>query len=142
MNVNVSNIQVTLDEIISKNNLNVQVPVDAIVQVPIGLAANVCGTTVALLGQAGTNAAPCTATAENTNRGEAEAIARAIQRQQHSTVNCWQPSTWVRGCSFSAAPIPWATASALMPATGWKADVTWLGVTLRSEPLEANPRRP
>jgi L-cysteine desulfidase len=41
VNVNVSNIKVMLDEVISKNNLNVQVPVDAIVQVPIGLAANV-----------------------------------------------------------------------------------------------------
>jgi hypothetical protein len=81
VNVNVSNIKVMLDEVISKNNLNVQVPVDAIVQVPIGLAANVCGTTVAVLGQAGTDAAPCTATAENTNRGEAQAIARALQRQ-------------------------------------------------------------
>lgn len=81
VNVNVSNIKVMLDEIISKNNLNVQVPVDAIVQVPIGLAANVCGTTVAVLSQAGTDAAPCNATAENTNEGEAMAIARALQRQ-------------------------------------------------------------
>jgi L-cysteine desulfidase len=81
VNVDVSNIRVTLDEIISRNNLSVQVPVGAVVQIPIGLAANVCGTTVAVLGQAGTDAAPCEATAENTNRGEAEAIARALQRQ-------------------------------------------------------------
>jgi L-cysteine desulfidase len=81
VNVNVSNIRVMLDEVISKNNLNVQVPVDAIVQIPIGLAANVCGTTVAVLGAAGTDAAPCNATTENTNQGEAQAIARALQRQ-------------------------------------------------------------
>jgi hypothetical protein len=80
VNVDVSNIKVTLDDIISRNNLSVQVPVNAIVQVPIGLAANVCGTTVAVLSAAG-SAAQCAATSENTNRGEAMAIARALQRQ-------------------------------------------------------------
>ena len=80
VNVDVSNIKVTLDDIISRNNLNVQVPVGAVVQVPIGLAANVCGTTVALLSAAG-SAAECDAKAENTTKGEAMAIARALQRQ-------------------------------------------------------------
>ncbi len=70
----------TLDEIISKNNLNVQVPVGANVQVPIGLAANVCGVTVAVLAAAG-SAAECDAQTENTTQGEAMAIARALQRQ-------------------------------------------------------------
>ncbi len=76
----VSNIKVTLDDIISDNNLSVQVPVSAIVQVPIGLAANVCGTTVAVLSAAG-SAAECDAQVDNTTRGEAMAIARALQRQ-------------------------------------------------------------
>jgi hypothetical protein len=80
VNVDVSNIKVTLDDIISRNNLSVQVPVNAIVQVPIGLAANVCGTTVAVLAAAG-SAAQCTAVADNTTQGEAMAIARALQRQ-------------------------------------------------------------
>lgn len=80
VNVDVSNIRVNLEDIISKNNLNVAVPVSAVVQIPIGLAANVCGTTVAVLAQAG-SAAECDAMAENTNQGEAMAIARALQRQ-------------------------------------------------------------
>ncbi|WP_294174568.1 hypothetical protein [uncultured Sphingomonas sp.] len=81
VNVDVSNIRVNIEEVISRNNLAVEVPIAAVVQIPIALAANVCGTTVAVLSQAGTDAAPCTATAENTNRGEATAIARALQRQ-------------------------------------------------------------
>ena len=81
VNVNVSDIEVELEEIISRNNINVQVPVDAIVQIPIGLAANVCGTTVALLSGATGSGAACDANAENTNEGEAMAIARALQRQ-------------------------------------------------------------
>jgi hypothetical protein len=80
VNVDVSNIKVTLDDIISRNNLNVQVPVGAVVQVPIGLAANVCGVTVGVLSAAG-SAAQCTAKSENTTQGEAMAIARALQRQ-------------------------------------------------------------
>ena len=81
VNVDVSNIRVQIEDVISRNNIAVDVPIAAVVQLPIALAANVCGTTVAVLGQAGTDAAPCTATAENTNRGEAQAIARALQRQ-------------------------------------------------------------
>jgi hypothetical protein len=80
VNVNVSDIDVMLNDIIADNNLNVQIPVNALVQVPIGLAANVCGTTVALLSAAG-SAAECNADAENTTRGEGMAIARALQRQ-------------------------------------------------------------
>ena len=80
VNVNISDIQVQLEDIIADNNINVQVPLAANVQVPIALAANVCGTTVAVLAAAG-SAAECTADADNTNRGEAMAIARALQRQ-------------------------------------------------------------
>lgn len=80
VNVDISNIRVNIEEVISRNNIAVEVPIAAVVQIPIALAANVCGTTVAVLSQAG-SAAQCTATAENTNRGEATAIARALQRQ-------------------------------------------------------------
>ena len=80
VNVNVSDIDVMLREVISKNNIAAEIPVNAIVQVPIGLAANVCGTTVALLSAAG-SAAQCDAKADNTTKGEATAIARALQRQ-------------------------------------------------------------
>lgn len=80
VSVNVSDITVELQDVIADNNINVQIPANAIVQVPIGLAANVCGTTVALLSAAG-SAAQCNADSENTTRGEAMAIARALQRQ-------------------------------------------------------------
>lgn len=80
VNVNISEIDVVLTEIISDNNINVEVPLAANVQIPIALAANVCGTTVAVLAAAG-SAAECTARAANTNSGEAMAIARALQRQ-------------------------------------------------------------
>ena len=81
VNVNVSDIEVQLEEVISRNNLSVQVPVDAIVQIPIGLAANVCGVAVGVLSAATGSAAACNARSENTNQGEATAIARALQRQ-------------------------------------------------------------
>ena len=81
VNVDISNIKVQLEDIVADNNIAVDVPIAAVVQVPIGLAANVCGTTVALLSAAG-SAAQCDAKAENTTRGEAIAIARALQRQE------------------------------------------------------------
>lgn len=81
VNVDISNIKVQLEDIVADNNIAVDVPIAAVVQVPIGLAANVCGTTVALLSAAG-SAAQCDAKAENTTRGEAMAIARALQRQE------------------------------------------------------------
>ena len=81
VNVNVSDIRVRLQDIIDHNNINAQIPVDAVVQIPIGLAANVCNLSVAALAQQAAGAAPCNATSQNTNQGEAMAIVRAIQRQ-------------------------------------------------------------
>jgi hypothetical protein len=49
VNVNVSDISVDLERVISENNLNVQVPVAAVVQVPVGIAANVCNVSAAVL---------------------------------------------------------------------------------------------
>ena len=58
------------------NNLltNAQVSVPVVVQVPIGIAANVCGTTVAVLSAAGSGGA-CTATTAS------RALGNAINRQ-------------------------------------------------------------
>jgi len=58
------------------NNLltNAQVAVPVVVQVPVGIAANVCGTTVAVLSAAG-SAGACTATAPS------RALGTIINRQ-------------------------------------------------------------
>jgi hypothetical protein len=40
VNVNVSDIEVELERIISDNNISAQIPVNAIVSVPVGIAAN------------------------------------------------------------------------------------------------------
>lgn len=84
VNVALGDVSVQVGDILSRNNVKVAIPVSAstIVQVPIGLAANVCGTTVALLSNATTGSgAACTASTEQTNQGEATALARALQRQ-------------------------------------------------------------
>ena len=84
VNVDVRNVlnNLTIKEVISRNNIPVNVlnGVAANVQVPIGLAANVCGTTVAILSAAGTGAAPCTASADNMTNGQARALANSILR--------------------------------------------------------------
>ena len=84
VNVDVTNVlnNLTIKEVVSRNNIPVNVlnGVAANVQVPIGLAANVCGTTVALLSAAGTAAGPCEAKAENMTDGQARALANSIVR--------------------------------------------------------------
>jgi hypothetical protein len=60
-------------QIAALNNFNVPITV----QVPIGVAANVCGTSVAVLGQAG-SAAKCDAKAGS------QALAQAVNRQMLS----------------------------------------------------------
>ncbi len=82
VNVNVSDISVDLERVISDNNLNVQVPVAAVVQVPIGIAANVCNVSAAVLAQQAADAAPCEATNETATNTEIASVARALQRQQ------------------------------------------------------------
>lgn len=82
VNVNVSDIDVELTRIISDNNITAQIPVNAIVSVPIGIAANVCNVSAAVLAQQAAGAAPCDATNETASRNEIASLARAMQRQQ------------------------------------------------------------
>jgi hypothetical protein len=75
--VNVQNVDILKnflnnDQIAALNNLSVPITV----QVPVGVAANVCGVSAAVLGKAGTDAAPCTA-----NNGS-NALAKAVAAQK------------------------------------------------------------
>ncbi len=82
VNVNVSDIDVELTRIISDNNIAATVPVNAIVAVPIGIAANVCNVSAAVLAQQAAGAAPCNATNETASNNEIASLARVLQRQQ------------------------------------------------------------
>lgn len=82
VNVNVSDIDVDLRRIISDNNITAQIPVNAIVAVPIGIAANVCNVSAAVLAQQAAGAAPCDATNETATDNEIASLARVLQRQQ------------------------------------------------------------
>jgi hypothetical protein len=82
VNVNVSDIQVDLQRIISDNNITAQIPVNAIVSVPVGIAANVCNVSAAVLARQASDAAPCDATNETASNNEIASLARALQRQQ------------------------------------------------------------
>ena len=64
--VNILNDSLNKNQIAALNNIAVPV----IVQVPVALAANVCGTTVAVLSAAGSGGA-CTATSGNRTLGQA-----------------------------------------------------------------------
>ena len=80
VNVNVSDIRVDLEDVIA-HNIGVQIPVNAIVQVPIGIAANVCNVSAAVLAKQAADAAPCNATSETATRAEMNTLARSLQRQ-------------------------------------------------------------
>ena len=82
VNVNVSDISVDLNRIISDNNITAQVPVDAIVSVPVGIAANVCNVSAAVLARQAAGAAPCNATNQTASDNEIASLARVLQRQQ------------------------------------------------------------
>ena len=82
VNVNVSDIEVDLERIISDNNITAQVPVNAIVSVPVGIAANVCNVSAAVLARQAAGAAPCDATNQTASHNEIASLARALQRQQ------------------------------------------------------------
>jgi hypothetical protein len=82
VNVNVSDIEVELERIISDNNITAQVPVNAIVSVPVGIAANVCNVSAAVLARQAADAAPCEATSETASNNEIASLARVLQRQQ------------------------------------------------------------
>src|SRR5919202_1976246 len=79
--VNVQDVlnNLTIKDVLSHNNVNVSALNGNTVQVPIGLAANVCGTTVALLSAAGSGG-QCTANASHMTNGTARALANAIVR--------------------------------------------------------------
>lgn len=73
-----------LEDFLNNNNtpLNAQLPIT--VQVPVGIAANVCPnvSNVAILGMAGGNAADIDCTATNASRALSSSIVRAITSQQ------------------------------------------------------------
>lgn len=79
VNVSVQNVDILKnflnnDQIAALNNLSVPITV----QVPVGVAANVCGVSAAVLGKAASDAAPCTA-----NSGS-KALANAVASQKLS----------------------------------------------------------
>lgn len=76
VNVNVSDIEVQLEEILSRNNVNVQVPAN--VQLPIGIAAQICNVNANVLAKNRNQG--CTGSVAN--ESTANAVARAIQRGQ------------------------------------------------------------
>jgi hypothetical protein len=86
VNVDVSQVlnNLTIKDVLSHNNVNVtalnglSVANGNNVQVPIGLAANVCGTTVAVLSAATGSGAACSAQSKNLTNGTARALANAI----------------------------------------------------------------
>ncbi len=73
--VNILNDSLNKNQIAALNNIAVPV----VVQVPVAVAANVCGTTVALLSAAGSGGA-CTATSGNRTLGQA--IVRQTLKQK------------------------------------------------------------
>lgn len=81
VNVSVSNVDILKnflnnDQIAALNNVTLPITV----QVPVGVAANVCGVSAAVLGKAGTSAAPCTA--NNGSRALANAVAQQALSQK------------------------------------------------------------
>jgi hypothetical protein len=78
--VNILNDSLNKNQIAALNNIAVPV----VVQVPVALAANVCGTTVAVLSAAGSGGA-CTATSGNRTLGQA--IVRQTLKQKDAKTN-------------------------------------------------------
>ena len=79
VNVSVQNVDILKnflnnDQIAALNNVTLPITV----QVPVGVAANVCGVSAAVLGKAASDAAPCTA-----NSGS-KALANAVAKQKLS----------------------------------------------------------
>ena len=78
--VNILNNSLNKNQIAALNNISVPV----VVQVPVAVAANVCGTTVALLSQSGSGGA-CTATSGNRSLGQV--IVRQALKQKMPKTN-------------------------------------------------------
>jgi hypothetical protein len=77
--VNIS--QIDVSRVISDNQVQVQIP--AQVQIPVQLAANVCGLSVAaILANAESTGVGCTASPQQTSDAELRAIAGQVRRQQ------------------------------------------------------------
>ncbi|HEX8841295.1 MAG TPA: hypothetical protein VF757_03245 [Sphingomicrobium sp.] len=79
VNVSVQNVDILKnflnnDQIAALNNVSVPITV----QVPVGIAANVCGVSAAVLGKSTTSPATCTA------RNGSKALANAVARQKLS----------------------------------------------------------
>jgi hypothetical protein len=73
-------VEVNLERVISDNQINVQAPINANVQVPIGIAANVCDVAVNVLAkQAKSGGATCNATNSTASESELMAVARSLQ---------------------------------------------------------------
>lgn len=85
INVTVTDVSI-LNDSLNKNQIaalnNVAAPI--VVQVPVALAANVCGTTVAVLSAAGSGGA-CTATSSNRTFGQA--VVRQALKQKDAKTN-------------------------------------------------------
>ena len=85
INVTVTDISI-LNDSLNKNQIaalnNIAVPI--VVQVPVALAANVCGTTVALLSAAGSGGA---CTAKSSNRTLGQAVVRQALKQKAAKTN-------------------------------------------------------
>jgi hypothetical protein len=85
INVTVTDVNI-LNDSLNKNQVaalnNIAVPI--VVQVPVALAANVCGTTVAVLSAAGSGGA-CNATSSNRTFGQA--VVRQALKQKAAKTN-------------------------------------------------------
>jgi len=85
INVTITDVSI-LNDSLNKNQIaalnNIAVPI--VVQVPVALAANVCGTTVAVLSAAGSGGA-CTATSSNKTLGQA--VVRQALKQKAAKTN-------------------------------------------------------
>jgi hypothetical protein len=76
-------VNVTITDPAILNNLGIQAQVPVTVQVPVSVAANVCGVSVAVLGAAG-SAAKCEATSGS--EALADVVNRQLQRRPATTV--------------------------------------------------------
>lgn len=82
VNVDISDINLELTRIISDNNIDVDVPLNAVVQVPVGIAANICNVSAAVLARQDASAAPCDATNSTANSNEMRQLLKSLQRQE------------------------------------------------------------
>ncbi len=80
VNVNVS--QIMIDDILSDNNIDVDVTAPITVQLPISVAANVCNVAVNLLAQQGKGDKTATCDAQSKSDALSKQVVRAFSAQQ------------------------------------------------------------